>query len=90
MTSKFRAGAIPLACFFFALAASGCAHRPDVASQPRPAQYAHMTCGQLSAEEMSLRVRLSSAEADRSALEDQRTALHRAYSYNQCYLYASL
>ncbi|WP_018632932.1 hypothetical protein [Neomegalonema perideroedes] len=89
MTSNFRAGAIPLACLLFGLAISGCAHQ-ETAGQPRPAQYAHMTCGQLSAEEMSLRVRLSSAEADRSALEGQRTALHRAYSYNQCYLYASL
>ncbi len=89
MTSNFRAGAIPLACFAFALAASGCAHQ-KTAGQPRPAQYAHMTCGQLSAEDMSLRTRLSSAEADRSDLEDQRNALQRAYSYNQCYLYASL
>lgn len=91
MMSKFAAGASPLAALALAFALSGCAGGPQAAGQSRPAQYAYMNCGQLDAERQTLGAQIAMAEGEgRQRLQSQDVALQRAFSYQQCYRYASL
>lgn len=89
MTDRFPS-ATALAALALTLALSGCASRSDLASRPKPVQYAHMNCGQLSAESHRLSAQIAAAGDERQSLEQQHVALQRAYSFSQCYLFASL